>query len=416
MTDEISKFIRVGTDYYKHVLRPTISGDKVPELIKWNAQSIITDFGRKEIDSIPKYDGFCNIPNHIDYQQTINNFYNIYEQIPYKIQRVIDQSLDEQKSQVPYSIQFIKHIFQGQYELGLDYIKILLEYPCQPLPILCLVSKLRSTGKSTFIKWIRNLFGKNVTYLKGDTFASQFNSDWAGKLVVAVDEVFFDKKEITERLKYLSTTNRDKIEAKGRDRVEIEFFAKFILCSNNESNFIQIDKEEIRFWILQIPRIKKESVDFIQELNKEIPLFLNYIYTRTFASERKTRMWFTPQQIETPALQRLFKASNGAEEETICECLYELFENIDDNEVHITASDLYKLSPRGGNKIASISAQEIRLILKKWGLQPQNNSLKYSYYSISNTGQYLRKEKKGRYYTIDRNFILQINDAVMPDN
>ena len=89
-----------------------------------------------------------------------------------------------------------------------------------------------------------------------------------------MDEVFFDKKESTERLKFLCTTNRNKIEDKGRDCVEVELFAKFILCSNNESNFIQIDKEEIRFWILQIPRIKKESVDFIQELNKEIPLFL----------------------------------------------------------------------------------------------------------------------------------------------
>ena len=58
-------------------------------------------------------------------------------------------------------------------------------------------------------------------------------------------------------------------------------------------------------------------------------------------------MWFILQQIEFPDLQRLFKASNGAEEETICECQYELFENIDDNEVYITTLDLYKLSPRG---------------------------------------------------------------------
>ena len=57
---------------------------------------------------------------------------------------------------------------------------------------------------------------------------------------------FFDRKEITERLKYLSTTNKDKLENKGKDREEIDFFGKFILCSNNEDNFIQIDENEIR--------------------------------------------------------------------------------------------------------------------------------------------------------------------------
>ncbi|WP_335338980.1 hypothetical protein [Myroides odoratimimus] len=50
------------------------------------------------------------------------------------------------------------------------------------------------------------------------------------------------------------------MEAKGKDRQEIEFFAKFILCSNNEDNFIQIDEEEIRFWIRKIKPIESEDV------------------------------------------------------------------------------------------------------------------------------------------------------------
>jgi hypothetical protein len=58
----------------------------------------------------------------------------------------------------------------------------------------------------------------NMTYIKSDSFGSQFNSDWASMLLIAIDEVFFDKKEITERLKYLSTTDKDKIEAKGKER------------------------------------------------------------------------------------------------------------------------------------------------------------------------------------------------------
>ena len=38
----------------------------------------------------------------------------------------------------------------------------------------------------------------------------------------------------SERLKNLSTTLSYKVEAKGKDRDEIGFFAKFVLCSNNE--------------------------------------------------------------------------------------------------------------------------------------------------------------------------------------
>ena len=58
-----------------------------------------------------------------------------------------------------------------------------------------------NVGKSTFIKWLKEIFGLNMTYIKGDSFGSQFNSDWAAMLVVAIDEVFFDKTSN----KYLSS-------------------------------------------------------------------------------------------------------------------------------------------------------------------------------------------------------------------
>lgn len=63
------------------------------------------------------------------------------------------------------------------------------------------------------------------------TVRSQFNDDWNGKLVIVVDEVLLNKREDSERLKNLSTTYNYKMEAKGRDREEVNFFAKFVLCS-----------------------------------------------------------------------------------------------------------------------------------------------------------------------------------------
>src|SRR5690554_8211557 len=177
-----------------------------------------------------------------------------------------------------------------------------------------------------------------MTYIKGDSFNSQFNSDWASMLLVAIDEVFFDKKEITERLKYLSTTDKDKVEAKGKDRQEIEFFDKFILCSNNEDNFIQIDEEEIRFWIRKIRPIKTEDVFFLKKLNAEIPYFLKYLLERDFKSSQKTRMWFTPQQIMTESLLKLINKIST--EVRFLELFHECFEKVDDEELTLTPYDI----------------------------------------------------------------------------
>ena len=77
------------------------------------------------------------------------------------------------------------------------------------------------------------MFENNVTFNTNEDFRSQFNSDWAGKLLIVVDEVLLNRREDSERLKNLSTTFTYKMEAKGKDRTEVAFFAKFVLCSNN---------------------------------------------------------------------------------------------------------------------------------------------------------------------------------------
>lgn len=239
-------YLRIGTVYYKQIEKPLISGDKNIVLSRWSRETIIHDHEKNFLSQIPKYDGFCCIPNHLRFQQIVDGFYNIYNEIPFKPSSEIDD-LEKLKLLIPNSLEFMQHIFGNQIELGMDYLKILFEFPTQILPILCLVSKERATGKSTFLKWLKEIFGMNMSYIKGNSFGSQFNSDWIAMLIVAIDEVFFDRKEITERLKYLSTTNKDKLENKGKDREEVDFFAKFVLCSNNEENFIRIDESEIRF-------------------------------------------------------------------------------------------------------------------------------------------------------------------------
>lgn len=395
-------YIRVGTTYYKLIERPQISGDKITSLVKWSRETIIQDHGKKIIYDIPKYDGFCCIPNHLKYQKTIENFYNIYNEIPHQpsISRV---SVDE----IPFSISFLQHIFGNQVDLGLDYLKILLENPTQILPILCLVSKERATGKTTFLKWMKEIFGRNMTYIKGDSFNSQFNSDWASMLLIAIDEVFFDRKEITERLKYLSTTNKDKLENKGKDREEIDFFGKFILCSNNEDNFIQIDENEIRFWVLKINPIKLENTEFLQNLISEIPQFLSFLIHRKFYSQKKSRMWFSPDEIKTKALQKLVFKNGNKLEAKIVELLYEFFESNEVQEISVVPQDILNMLNRMFRQL-NFSRNDVRTILKdKWKLEPQKNGLTYIRYDIDYSGNFCENNAVGRYFKISKNFILE---------
>ena len=401
MTDSIP-YLRVGTTYYKTIEKPTISGDKLQILTKWSRETIIHDHEKKYLSKIPKYDGFCCIPEHINYRKFIDGFYNLYNEIPFQ-----PASGEIQKENIPFSINFMSHIFGEQLEFGLDYIKILLLYPTQILPILCLVSKERSTGKTTFIKWMKEVFGLNMTYIKGDSFGSQFNSDWASMLLVAIDEVFFDKKEITERLKYLSTTNKDKIEAKGKDREEAEFFAKFILCSNNEDNFIQIDENEIRFWIRKINPIKQENTEFLKNLITEIPQFLKFLKDRKFSTQKFTRMWFTPAQIRTKALQKLvFKNANKLELKII-ELLYEFFESNEDQEINVVPQDILSMVNRMFRP-TYWTRNDVRNVLKdSWKLEPQKNGLTYIRYDIDFSGNFYQNNAVGRFFSIKKDFILQ---------
>ncbi|ROI09820.1 hypothetical protein EGI11_03425 [Chryseobacterium sp. H3056] len=405
-------YLRVGTSYYKTIEKPLISGDKISILVRWNRETIVSDHGKTYVSSIPKYDGFCCIPSHLNYQKVIEGFYNMYNEIPYQPDEANEQ-LHSIKDKIAFSLNFMEHIFGEQIELGLDYLKILLQYPTQILPILCLVSKERATGKSTFIKWLKSIFGLNMTYIKGDSFGSQFNADWTSMLIVAIDEVFFDKKEITERLKYLSTTDKDKKEAKGKDREEIDFFAKFILCSNNEDNFIQIDENEIRFWIIKIKPIKFENTEFLSNLNSEIPHFLNYLIQRPFYSHKKTRMWFTHTDIRTPALQKLVWKNNNKLESRIIELLFEFFESVEDQEINVIPQDILNML----NKMFKSSywtINDVRKLLKEiWNLEPQKNSLAYVKYDLDYGGSFYQQNKTGRYFTIERNFISQKFDEMM---
>jgi hypothetical protein len=303
------------------------------------------------------------------------------------------------------SLGFIAHIFGKHDELGLDYLQLLYAKPVQVLPILCLVSKERSTGKSTFLKWMKAIFDNNMTYLTNDSFSSQFNADWANKLLICIDEVLFNKEELTERIKYLSTTNINKLEAKGKDKREVEFFGKFILCSNNEDNFIKIDGNEPRFWVLKVPSLKKEETRLLEYLEAEIPAFLYHLLHRELTTPNSTRMWFSPAQIKTKALENLMQNNRNRVEKELASVVLSAMETLELEEVHLCPLDALQLLNRTRIKT---DLTQLRHILKKdWKLINQENSMTYRKLMIWQDGGMGLTDAKGRYYSIKRDFLME---------
>lgn len=384
---------------------PTINGDFNEILTPWNIETIKQDEGKDYIGRIPKYDGFTCIPSHVDYNSIFGTFYNTYAPL----------SNMPKEGPLKHTTVFLKHIFSNQFDLGLDYLQLLYSRPTQTLPILCLVSQQRATGKSTFLKWLKCIFEGNMTYLTNDSFSSQFNSDWANKLLICIDEVLFNKEELTERIKYLSTTNVNKLEAKGKDKKEVEFFGKFILCSNNEDNFIKIDSDEIRFWVIKVPRIANEMTDLLDKLISEIPAFLFYLEHRNMSnSYPKSRMWFTPEQIKTPALIKLIQANRSRVEKEMASLLITIMERFERDFVQICPMDFLNMLQRSRVKT---DLTEIRKILKKrWDLSPQDNSNQYEKMFISPDGEIMICDAKGRYFTINKDFIIRNFDELMNEN
>ncbi len=135
------EFIRVGTTLYKLVNQPRLNGGYVKKRIVWNNETLRQDYGKHYLATVPKYDGFCTVPEHVNYQPVVGKFLNLYEPITHQPKEGDFTSIRS----------LVEHIFGEQYELGIDYLQLLYLQPIQKLPILLLVSEERNTGKSTFL-------------------------------------------------------------------------------------------------------------------------------------------------------------------------------------------------------------------------------------------------------------------------
>lgn len=392
---EATPFIRVGTTYYKVVAQPQPDGSIAIKRLKWDKQTISFDYGKKYLKTIPHYNGFCTVPVHVGYTREVKGFYNIYEPI----------SHFPEEGSWKHIERLVAHIFGEQYELGLDYLQLLYLQPRQKLPILLLVSEERNTGKTTFLNFLKSIFEDNATFNTNEDFRSKFNSDWAGKLLVMVDEALLTRREDSERLKNLSTAKTYKAEAKGKDRDEIGFFAKFVMCSNNERTPVLIDPGETRYWVRKIEPLKYDDTGFLGHLRSEIPAFLGYLTRRTLVSKERSRMWFDTQTIETEALKRIIRSNRNRLEVELIELLRDIMLSAETDTVSFCLNDI--LNILNYSNVKAEKPQLRNIVQECWHLPHAANALTYQRWELNamQPGGYSSSSRTGRFYTVTKSFL-----------
>lgn len=396
------RYVRVRTDYYKIVEKPMTDGTRQQQLIKWKYAFIKADHGREYAEEVPCYDDFITFPDNINPQQVVDGkFWNLYHPMKFK----------PEPGEFPNIDKLMEHIFGEQKELGYDYLQQLYTNPQQKLPIIVLVSRERNTGKSTFMHFLHLWFGDNVTFNTNEDFGSQFNADWAGMLLICVDEALLSKREYSERIKNLSTARFYKIEAKGKDKIQQEFFAKFVFCSNNVDKPLIIDPGETRYWVREVPKLESDDVNFLSKVKKEIPhLMYHLLNERKMSVGNKGRMYFDPAILFTPALQRIMMNSRSQVEAAIYDLCDDILSSTGEEKLSFVSGDLRLMLTDKGIKTDDAS---IRHVVKDlWRLKPHTTPSTYIRYTYGAGvyGSYATQSAKGRYFTVTRNLLHEISE------
>lgn len=374
---QAEKYKRIGTDYYLYTDILTAKKKKVKLLKKWKKTTIKDDHGTKIFDEIEKFIDFVNIPDNTDnYKRNIGDCFNLYEPIPFR----------PVKGEWIKTEYFLNHIFGEYYDVGIDYLQLMYSKPTQSLPILCLVSKIQNTGKSTFLKWLNIIYGDNAAILGNEDFGSNFNAHWINKLVIGVDESFIEKKVLKEKIKRLATDDSALQENKGVDKIRRDFIGKIILLSNNERNFIQMDQEDNRFFVLKIPKVEKEDPDLETKLEQEIPAFLYFLVNRTLKHKKLSRLWFLPKIYLTDTFCRVVQSTRNIIEKSLIDYLGDLADNIRsiDESKEVDSIDIVPIILAKAIKpsIGNFNALNLKIgdILRDdWNLHPSDKSVRFRY-------------------------------------
>jgi len=414
----LNDYMRIGFNYYKLKNQTTNLGtlsfkSKVVE--PWLKAAICDDHGKDSHKRVNKYDGFTNVPNWKNYRQVIDSQYNI----------CLPLSYTPKQGNITNTLNFIQHIANDDSfisidqdkhfenpQIGntgtmlLDYLSIMVQYPKHFISVPCLLSTEQETGKTTFAEYVSKMFEGNTVILRTNDFTDKFNSHWAGKFFVAVDEGDFeDKRTAKDQIKQLSTTNKITLNTKGVAIKQVDSFMKIMVCSNAERDFLNLDKNDKRFWIIPVKSLKNKDENLKHEMFKEIPAFFDFISTRQIFHKDSGRMWFEDSIIMNEHWQKVVDESKANWKQEVDDFIISVFEHHNNLQFfEMPTKQLCNNLRIINNKFFADASKIKKYLINELDMTAPEKLKSYILYNVDYTSNFEepRTNEKGRVYLFKR--------------
>jgi hypothetical protein len=347
----------------------------------------------KEISEIPAYADYImrpeNNPQKYVREITLDDglkYLNMYD-LP--LHPKGEHQANDYTTNWPSILKFLFHIAPNEkpfptsrytyIELMLDYLAIAWRSPKSNLPILALVSKERSTGKTTFLELIQLMFQTNAKLVTENDLDSEFNRFWGYANFILVDEAQIPKK-LMNRIRSESTAKRRGIHEKYQTKSIIANFSKFVMASNDIDNFAFIDVEENRYFVIEVPPLPEDTEDsrILEVMHRELPHFLDYLMNRhRIQAGCNTRMTLKFEDYRTPALDKIMNRSKSSIYLRVEKSLQQLTEN---HSYDLANEQIWEFSITNFREWVQLDKgkeEQIKYALKKLGVQSTDNKKRF---------------------------------------
>lgn len=297
----------------------------------------------EEISEIPVFADYIlrpeNNPDEYSREITLDDGFSYLNMYDLPLHPKGEYQFDGKTTNWPTILKFLLHISPNEkpfptsrftyFELIMDYLSVAWRSPKSNLPILALVSRERSTGKTTFLELIQLMFQTNARLVTENDLDSEFNRFWGYANYILVDEAQIPKK-LMNRIRSESTASKRGIHEKYQTKSIVANFSKFVMASNDIDNFAFIDVEENRYFVIEVPPLPPgtEDSNILELMHQELPNFLDYLMNHhQIQAGSDTRMTLNFEDYKTPALDRVMNKSKSSINLKVEEALQDLAEN-----------------------------------------------------------------------------------------
>ena len=321
---DLSNYVYINNDVYcldyNNPLRLNIN-------LKINDRTWTKNLGftTRQYEELPSYRGFISEPGHGDqYQQTVGDMWNIYHRVNWR----------PEEGEWPTIHKLLTHLYgangkeEDQLEELYDYHTIMMLHPKQKLFARVLYSHTQGTAKSALAELESLLFEKNYVKLRADQFEEKFNSIWADRLIIHLDEPSFNQpQKMSRTIRDFITTSKVTVRRMQTDAIEADFHGKFLITTN-DTNFMPFEQSDRRYWIREITAIAEEDMDpnFMSKLKDEVDHYIHFLLNRQMKWKKTDGTFWLPRQVlNTYGNTKLVGDNESNDEQLIKEHLEDWF-------------------------------------------------------------------------------------------